>query len=165
MAISSPAPSVASTAQSSSDVVLELDSVTKFYGTVKAVDAISINVNKGEVLTLLGPSGCGKTTTLRMVIGLERVSGGEIRYRDRIMDSGNGRSYVPTHKRNMGMVFQSYAIWPHMTVFENVAYPLRVRRTRSSEIRAAVARVLEQVGLQGYERRPATALSGGQQQR
>src|SRR5215203_2539277 len=157
MAISSPAPSVASTAQSSGDVVLELDAVTKFYGTVKAVDAISINVNKGEVLTLLGPSGCGKTTTLRMVIGLERVSGGEIRYRDRIMDSGNGRSYVPTHKRNMGMVFQSYAIWPHMTVFENVAFPLRVARDHkysSAEVKDKVERALEMVRMSGYESRP-----------
>jgi ABC-type Fe3+/spermidine/putrescine transport system ATPase subunit len=165
MAISSPAPSAASAAQSSSDVVLELDSVTKFYGTVKAVDAISINVNKGEVLTLLGPSGCGKTTTLRMVIGLERVSGGEIRYRDRVMDSGNGRSYVPTHKRNMGMVFQSYAIWPHMTVFENVAYPLRVRRTPNNVVSEKVERALDQVGLGGLGSRGATQLSGGQQQR
>ena len=165
MAISSPAPSAASTAQSSSDVVLELDAVTKFYGTVKAVDAISINVNKGEVLTLLGPSGCGKTTTLRMVIGLERVSGGEIRYRDRVMDSGNGRAYVPTHKRNMGMVFQSYAIWPHMTVFENVAYPLRVRRTPNNVVSEKVERALDQVGLGGLGRRGATQLSGGQQQR
>jgi ABC-type Fe3+/spermidine/putrescine transport system ATPase subunit len=165
MAISSPAPSAASTALSSSDVVLELDAVTKFYGTVKAVDAISINVNKGEVLTLLGPSGCGKTTTLRMVIGLERVSGGEIRYRDRVMDSGNGRSYVPTHKRNMGMVFQSYAIWPHMTVFENVAYPLRVRRTPNNVVSEKVERALDQVGLGGLGGRGATQLSGGQQQR
>jgi ABC-type Fe3+/spermidine/putrescine transport system ATPase subunit len=165
MAISSPVPTAATTGANAGDLVLALDQVTKFYGTVKAVDAISINVNKGEVLTLLGPSGCGKTTTLRMVIGLERVSGGEIRYRDRVMDSGNGRSYVPTHKRNMGMVFQSYAIWPHMTVFENVAYPLRVRHTPNNTVKEKVERALDQVGLGGLGSRGATQLSGGQQQR
>ena len=165
MAITSPTPSAATAANGTDDVVLELDQVTKFYGTVKAVDTISINVNKGEVLTLLGPSGCGKTTTLRMVIGLERVSGGEIRYRDRVMDSGSGRAYVPTHKRNMGMVFQSYAIWPHMTVFENVAYPLRVRRTANNVVKEKVERALDQVGLGGLGGRGATQLSGGQQQR
>jgi polar amino acid transport system ATP-binding protein len=165
MAISSPAPVSAGTKIDAGDVVLELDQVTKFYGTVKAVDDMSINVNRGEVLTLLGPSGCGKTTTLRMVIGLERVSGGEIRYGNRVMDSGNGRSYVPTHKRNMGMVFQSYAIWPHMTVFENVAYPLRVRHASNNTVKEKVERALEQVGLGGLGTRGATQLSGGQQQR
>src|SRR3954451_18452005 len=113
MAISTPAAQPSSLGADGGQTVLELDHVTKFYGSVKAVDDISIDVRSGEVLTLLGPSGCGKTTTLRMVIGLERVSGGEVRYGGRVMDSGNGRSYVPTHKRNMGMVFQSYAIWPH----------------------------------------------------
>jgi ABC-type Fe3+/spermidine/putrescine transport system ATPase subunit len=165
MAISSPAPVSAGSKIDTGDVVLELDQVTKFYGTVKAVDDMSINVNRGEVLTLLGPSGCGKTTTLRMVIGLERVSGGEIRYGNRVMDSGNGRSYVPTHKRNMGMVFQSYAIWPHMTVFENVAYPLRVRHASNNTVKEKVERALEQVGLGGLGTRGATQLSGGQQQR
>ncbi|MFN0070594.1 MAG: ABC transporter ATP-binding protein [Chloroflexota bacterium] len=165
MAITSPAPDQATVGNNAGDIVLQIDQVTKFYGTVKAVDTISINVHKGEVLTLLGPSGCGKTTTLRMVIGLERVSGGEIRYGGRVMDSGNGRSYVPTHKRNMGMVFQSYAIWPHMTVFENVAYPLRVRRASNAIVKEKVEHALSQVGLSGLGNRGATQLSGGQQQR
>ena len=147
------------------DVVLELKHVSKHFGTVHAVEDASLEVRRGEVLTLLGPSGCGKTTTLRMVVGLERVTHGEIVYGGRVVDSDSGRSYVPTHKRNMGMVFQSYAIWPHMTVAENVAYPLRVRHLKRAEIRERVTNVLEQVGLSGYEQRPATMLSGGQQQR
>jgi ABC-type Fe3+/spermidine/putrescine transport system ATPase subunit len=100
-----------------------------------------------------------------MVIGLERCTEGEIVYQGQVVDSARSHVHVPTHKRNMGMVFQSYAIWPHMTVFENVAYPLRVRRAKKSEVQSAVGRVLEQVGLAGLESRPATMLSGGQQQR
>ena len=83
---------------------------------------------RGEILTLLGPSGCGKTTTLRLVIGLERCADGEITYEGRLVDSPRKRVFLPPHKRNMGMVFQSYAIWPHMTVFSQVAYPLQARR-------------------------------------
>ena len=147
------------------DVVLELKHVSKHFGDVHAVEDATLEVRRGEVLTLLGPSGCGKTTTLRMVVGLERVTHGEIVYGGRIVDSDSSREYVPTHKRNMGMVFQSYAIWPHMTVAENVAYPLRVRHLKRAEIRDRVSNVLDQVGLSGYEHRPATMLSGGQQQR
>ncbi|MCY4583302.1 MAG: ABC transporter ATP-binding protein [Chloroflexi bacterium] len=145
--------------------VLELRGVGKRFGTVEAVKKASIEVHQGEVLTLLGPSGCGKTTTLRMVIGLERVSSGEILYEGKVVDGGNGRSFVPPNKRNMGMVFQSYAIWPHMTVSENVAYPLNVRRVGRTETRERVARVLDQVGLTGMGDRQSTMLSGGQQQR
>ncbi len=147
------------------DVVLKLDHVSKFFGPVQAVKEASLEVHRGEVLTLLGPSGCGKTTTLRMIVGLERVSEGEIIYGGRIVDSATRRQFVPPHKRNMGMVFQSYAIWPHMTVFENVAYPLKIRRVKGREVRERVGHALEQVGLAGYEQRPATMLSGGQQQR
>ncbi len=145
--------------------VLELRGVGKRFGAVQAVKNASIEVHPGEVLTLLGPSGCGKTTTLRMVIGLERVSSGQIVYDGVVVDGGNGRSFVPPNKRNMGMVFQSYAIWPHMTVAENVAYPLNVRRVGRSETRERVARVLDQVGLTGMGDRQSTMLSGGQQQR
>ncbi len=145
--------------------VLELRHVGKRFGAVEAVKDASIEVRHGEVLTLLGPSGCGKTTTLRMVIGLERVSSGEIVYEGVVVDSDNGRSFVPPNKRNMGMVFQSYAIWPHMTVAENVAYPLNVRRVSRSETGERVAKVLDQVGLTGMGDRQSTMLSGGQQQR
>jgi ABC-type Fe3+/spermidine/putrescine transport system ATPase subunit len=148
-----------------SGVVLQLVEVSKLFGQVRAVDGVSIEVMEGEVLTLLGPSGCGKTTTLRMVIGLERCSEGEIIYQGQVVDSAKRRVHVPTHKRQMGMVFQSYAIWPHMTVFENVAYPLHVRKVRRAEVQAAVNRVIDLVGLTGLADRPATMLSGGQQQR
>ena len=145
--------------------VLSLKNVSKLFGNVRAVDDISLDVVEGEILTLLGPSGCGKTTTLRMAIGLERCSSGDILYEGQVVDSHASGVHVPTHKRNMGMVFQSYAIWPHMTVFENVAYPLRVRGTKPAIIREEVQHVLDLVGLGGFAERPATMLSGGQQQR
>jgi ABC-type Fe3+/spermidine/putrescine transport system ATPase subunit len=145
--------------------ILELHAVTKSFGTLRAVDGLSLDVRRGEILTLLGPSGCGKTTTLRTIIGLERCDAGEIVYDGHVIDSPRRRTFVPTHKRQMGMVFQSYAIWPHMTVFENVAYPLRVRGVGGQRLHAAVMQSLEQVGLASMVERPATQLSGGQQQR
>jgi iron(III) transport system ATP-binding protein len=134
-------------------------------GQVRAVEDISFTVEEGRFFTLLGPSGCGKTTTLRCVAGLERPEGGTIRLDDTVL-SGPDR-FMPTHVRDIGMVFQSYAIWPHMTVFENVAFPLRVTEKRSGEkqIREAVSEALALVGLDGLEERPAPQLSGGQQQR
>ncbi len=147
------------------EIVLRLENVSKFFGSVRAVNGASLEIRRGETFTLLGPSGCGKTTTLRLVAGLERPDAGEIVLRDRVVASVPRRIWVPPHKRNLGMVFQSYAIWPHMTVFENVAYPLRLRRLRSGEIKERVTRVLDLVGLTGLEERPATLLSGGQMQR
>jgi iron(III) transport system ATP-binding protein len=134
-------------------------------GKVRAVDGVSFEVKDGELLVLLGPSGCGKTTTLRMIAGLEEPDAGEIYLGTRQVSSAARNLFVPTEKRNIGMVFQSYAIWPHMTVFENVAYPLRVRRTPKEVVRDKVSRTLALVGLQGFEDRPAPQLSGGQQQR
>ncbi len=148
-----------------SDTVLRLEGVSKSYGAVQAVDRASLEVDRGEVFTLLGPSGCGKTTTLRLVAGLEDPDTGEISLRGRLVASVSRRLFVPPHKRNLGMVFQSYAIWPHMSVFENVAYPLKLRGVRGRAMHERVARVLELVGLDGLERRPATLLSGGQMQR
>src|SRR5215831_1074724 len=147
------------------EAVLSLDAVTKLFGPVHAVDRASLEIRRGEVFTLLGPSGCGKTTTLRLVAGLEHLDAGEITLRGRVVASTRRRLFVPPHKRNLGMVFQSYAIWPHMTVLDNVAYPLELRGTRRAIIREKVSRVLGLVGLEGLETRSATLLSGGQMQR
>lgn len=136
-------------------------------GEVHAVRGISLEVKQGQFYTLLGPSGCGKTTTLRSVAGLETPDEGEIFVGDDLVYSSSQRVVVPPYKRDIGMVFQSYAIWPHMSVFENVAFPLREMRRRFSkqEIRQKVLKVLSMVQLEGLEDRPAPFLSGGQQQR
>ena len=135
----------------------------KAFGGRAAVRDVSLEVSEGEFVVILGPSGCGKTTTLRMIAGLERPDAGTIAIDGQVV-SGPGRFVRPEH-RAIGMVFQSYAIWPHMTVFENVAYPLRVRRVSVAERRSRAGRMLDLVGLNGMENRPATALSGGQMQR
>ena len=135
------------------------------YGDVTAVDSIGFDIAPGELVTLLGPSGCGKTTTLRAVAGLETPSGGIIRLNGESVYSASERRNVPAEKRGVSMVFQSYAIWPHMTVFDNVAYGLRVRRLPQAEVRQNVERVLDLVQMQGFADRPASKLSGGQQQR
>ena len=147
------------------ETVLRLDGVLKLFASLAAVDGASLEVRRGEIFTLLGPSGCGKTTTLRLVAGLERPDAGAITLRGRVVASVAPRVFVPPHKRNLGMVFQSYAIWPHMTVRQNVAYPLTLRGERRAEIAGKVKRVLDLVGLGGFEERPATLLSGGQMQR
>jgi ABC-type Fe3+/spermidine/putrescine transport system ATPase subunit len=156
---------VAAEGPGAGETVLSLDGVSKLFGAAAAVDGASLSVQRGEVFTLLGPSGCGKTTTLRLVAGLEHPDAGEIALRGRVVASAARRLFVPPHRRNLGMVFQSYAIWPHMTVFENVAYPLELRGARRAAIREKVARVLDLVGLTGLEDRAATLLSGGQMQR
>jgi iron(III) transport system ATP-binding protein len=147
--------------------MIRVDSLIKTYqsGHPPAVDGVSFTVVEGAWYTLLGPSGCGKTTTLRCVAGLERPESGTIELGGVVVVSG--RSFVPTHRRDIGMVFQSYAVWPHMTVFDNAAFPLQVARRRLTRavISERVARALELVGLDGLESRMATQLSGGQQQR
>jgi len=147
------------------ETVLALDRVSKRFGEVGAVDSVSLSICRGEIFTLLGPSGCGKTTTLRLVAGLEHPDAGEITLRDRVVASAARRLFLAPNRRNLGMVFQSYAVWPHMTVFENVAYPLQLRGLRKAVVRDKVARVLDLVGLGGMETRPGTLLSGGQMQR
>ena len=134
-------------------------------GRVTAVNGISFDVQEGEFYTLLGPSGCGKTTTLRCIAGLERPMAGTITLGDVVVVSS--RRTVPTHLRDIGMVFQDYAVWPHMSVFENVAFPLQVGKARLSkpEIRTRVEESLGLVNMADYIDRPATQLSGGQQQR
>jgi len=130
-----------------------------------AVKDLSLDLNDGEILTLLGPSGCGKTTTLRMVAGLETPDAGDIFFGDQPVVMSSRRLNLPPNKRNVGMVFQSYAIWPHMTVAENVAFPLKAHRFPKKEIKDRVQRALDLVGLAGFEDRPGPLLSGGQQQR
>jgi ABC-type Fe3+/spermidine/putrescine transport system ATPase subunit len=148
-----------------SEALLEFSNVVKHYGETAVVNGISFTVEPGEFFTLLGPSGCGKTTTLRLLAGLETPDMGEIRLAGRCLAAPARGIWVPTDKREMGMVFQSYAIWPHLTVFENVAFPLRVRGEKRAAIAKRVREVLEVVGLAGLEERGATELSGGQQQR
>ena len=136
-------------------------------GPVRVIEGIDFEVPEGECYALLGPSGCGKTTTLRCVAGLEHPDAGTIAIGGRLVaDPGKG-VFVPVHERSIGMVFQSYAIWPHMVVFENVAYPLRVQKLKlgKADIRARVDEVLALVGMQAMAKRSASRLSGGQQQR
>jgi iron(III) transport system ATP-binding protein len=144
--------------------------VKRFAGrdiTRNAVDGISFEVPEGQLFTLLGPSGCGKTTTLRMIAGLERPDAGEISIAgEYVFDASQGIA-VPANRRPIGMVFQSYAVWPHMTVFENVSFPLTVGKNKPPKdvVQEKTLRALELVGLSEYATRSATALSGGQQQR
>ncbi|MEJ0020232.1 MAG: ABC transporter ATP-binding protein [Acetobacteraceae bacterium] len=144
---------------------IEVANLVVRYGDVTAVDNIGFAIAPGELVTLLGPSGCGKTTTLRAVAGLETPSGGTIRLNDATVYSASERRNMPAEKRGVSMVFQSYAIWPHMTVFDNVAYGLRVRKLPQAEVQQNVARVLDLVQMVPYADRPASKLSGGQQQR
>jgi ABC-type Fe3+/spermidine/putrescine transport system ATPase subunit len=144
---------------------VRLDRLSKRYGPIAAVSELSLEVARGEALTLLGPSGCGKTTTLRMIAGLETPDEGAIWFDGTPVVSVPERVNLPPERRNIGMVFQSYAIWPHMTVAQNVAFPLKVRRLPGEEVRARVRAALAMIGLEGLEDRPATRLSGGQQQR
>ena len=131
------------------------------------VDKVGFTVAEGECYALLGPSGCGKTTTLRCIAGLEPIDAGTIAIGGKVVSDPARGIFVPTHERAIGMVFQSYAIWPHFDVFVNVAYPLQVQRPRlgRQEIEARVMEVLALVGMADMARRPATRLSGGQQQR
>jgi iron(III) transport system ATP-binding protein len=151
--------------------VLAVTALTKSFATpdgpARVVDRIDFAVAEGECYALLGPSGCGKTTTLRCIAGLEPIDAGTIAIGGKVVSDPARGVFVPTHERAIGMVFQSYAIWPHFDVFVNVAYPLQVQRPRLSrqEIEARVMDVLALVGMQGMARRPATRLSGGQQQR
>jgi iron(III) transport system ATP-binding protein len=126
---------------------------------------LSLDVHDGEVVTLLGPSGCGKTTTLRLVAGLEVADQGDIFFGERAVVMTSRRLVVSPDKRDVGMVFQSYAVWPHMTVEQNVAFPLQSRKYPRREIKERVRRALELVGMAGFEDRPGPLLSGGQQQR
>jgi len=139
--------------------VIRLTNIEKNFGLVHALRDVNIEIQSGEFFTLLGPSGCGKTTLLRILAGFYIQDRGTIHIGDRLMDG------VPPYERNTGMVFQNYAVFPHMTVFENVAFGLRNRRVAGDEIRKRVSKVLETARLTGYEQRTPDQLSGGQQQR
>jgi spermidine/putrescine ABC transporter ATP-binding subunit len=136
-----------------------LEGITKYFGQTLAVDDVNLSVAEGELLAILGPSGCGKTTTLRMISGFERPTSGRVFIRDRDVTE------VPAHRRSVGIVFQNYALFPHLSVFENVAFGLRERRIPSAEVTRRVAYILEVVRLSGYEKRMPHQLSGGEQQR
>lgn len=138
---------------------ITIDHVQKAFGKVVAVDHLNLDIKNGEFFTFLGPSGCGKTTTLRMIAGFYYPTKGTVRFNDKDM------TRVPPEKRNTGMVFQNYALFPHMTVFENVAFGLKVRKVSSSEIKSRVESILSKVRLNQYADRQVSQLSGGQQQR
>jgi iron(III) transport system ATP-binding protein len=144
---------------------LQVQNLVKWFGNDRAVDDVSFTVPKGNFLTLLGPSGCGKTTTLMSIAGLHKIDSGRISVGDIIYTDPDAGYFLPPEKRDIGMVFQSYAIWPHMTVAQNVAYPLEIRHVARDEINDRVADVLKLVGLAEMADKLATQLSGGQQQR
>ncbi len=138
---------------------IETERLTKKFGAVAAVDDATLSIGEGELFTLLGPSGCGKTSLLRLIAGFYAPDAGEIRFDGRRVND------VPPHERGIGMVFQNYALWPHMTVFDNIAYGLKLRKVGRAEIAARVEAVLEKVKLGGMGARFPGQLSGGQQQR
>ena len=144
---------------------IEVKDLVVRYGEQAAVNGVSFTVGRGEHLTLLGPSGCGKTTTLRAIAGLEQPSAGSITIDGQAMYDAGQRRNVPAEQRGVSMVFQSYAVWPHMTVFDNVAYGLRVRKQGAADVKANVERALDLVQMRHLGDRPASKLSGGQQQR
>lgn len=149
--------------------MIKVVNLTKMFGAgqegVRAVNQVSFEVAEGRLFTLLGPSGCGKTTTLRCIAGLETPTAGEIRIGDQLVFSDSKGTAVPANRRNIGMVFQSYAIWPHMTVFQNVFYPLKSKGFSRYEAKERTLEALKTVGILDLKDRPAPRLSGGQQQR
>jgi ABC-type Fe3+/spermidine/putrescine transport system ATPase subunit len=138
---------------------IQLKDMVKRFGTLEAVSHVSLDIRDGELFTLLGPSGCGKTTILRLIGGFHKPDHGEVYFGDREV------SGIPPYERNIGMVFQNYALWPHMTIFGNVAYGLKIKKTAPGETAARVNRALKLVNLTGLEQRYPGQLSGGQQQR
>ncbi|EEW39602.1 ABC transporter, ATP-binding protein [Klebsiella pneumoniae subsp. rhinoscleromatis ATCC 13884] len=146
-------------------IELSVENLHLTYGDNPVLKGVSMTLGRGEVVSLLGPSGSGKTTLLRAVAGLEKPMSGRIAIGNRTVYDGTPRSEIPAEERNLGLVFQSYALWPHKTVFDNVAYPLKLRKVAAGEIKERVQRVLDQLGLGHLGNRHPHQLSGGQQQR
>ena len=146
-------------------IELSVDNLHLTYGDNPVLKGVSMTLGRGEVVSLLGPSGSGKTTLLRAVAGLEKPTAGRITIGNNVVYDGSPRSEIPAEERNLGLVFQSYALWPHKTVFDNVAYPLKLRKVASGEIKQRVQSILEQLGLGHLGNRHPHQLSGGQQQR
>lgn len=146
-------------------IELSVENVHLSYGDNPVLKGVSMQLKRGEVVSLLGPSGSGKTTLLRAIAGLEEVNAGKITINDRVMFDSTTRTEVPAEMRDLGIVFQSYALWPHKTVFENVAYPLRLRKVKGAALREQVQDILDQLGLGKLGGRYPHELSGGQQQR
>ena len=144
---------------------IEISRVDKYYGSNHVLKNLNLTIQDGEFMTLLGPSGCGKTTTLRVVAGLEKPQHGVIRMDDRVIVNAEELYYEDPGKRGLNLVFQSYALWPHMTVFDNVAFPLKVQKTGRDETRRRVSDALERMRIAEYAKRFPSELSGGQQQR
>ena len=144
---------------------VRIEHVFKRFGSVTAVNDFDLVVKDGEFVSILGPSGCGKTTTLRMIAGFERATEGEIYIGEQCVSSSIKGSFLPPEKRDIGMVFQSYAVWPHMTVADNVGYPLKIQKVEKAERDRRVQEMLELVHLGEYSKRYPNQLSGGQQQR
>ena len=140
-------------------ITITIDHAKKAYGKHVVIEDLSAVIKPGEFFTLLGPSGCGKTTLLRMIAGFNTIEAGTISFNERVINN------LPPHKRNIGMVFQNYAVFPHMTTRENVAFGLKIKKTPKDIIKAKVDRMIELVGLDGFQKRDVTLLSGGQQQR
>lgn len=144
---------------------IKLINVTKKFGNVTAVDNLNLEINKGECFSMLGPSGCGKTTTLRMVAGFEDLSDGEVYVGDNLLSSPRRNHYTPPEKRNFGMVFQAFAVWPHLSVYENVAFPLRIRKLPDAEIAQRTKEALRATDLLKSAEISPASLSGGGKQR
>jgi iron(III) transport system ATP-binding protein len=144
---------------------VKISSVTKKFGNVYAVDKFDALIRDGEFVSILGPSGCGKTTMLRMIAGFEKATEGEISIGDQVVSKASAGIFVPPEKRHIGMVFQSYAVWPHMNVFDNVAYPLKIQKIPAEQLKERTTKALALVHLEEYAERFPNQLSGGQQQR
>lgn len=144
---------------------VRFENVAKKYSESFAVSELNLKINNGEFVSFLGPSGCGKTTTLRMIAGLEENTHGKIYFDSDVVSEPEKKFFLQPEKRNVGMVFQSYAVWPHMNVFDNVAYPLKLKKMPKDQIEQEVKKILDVVELSGLEKRKSHELSGGQQQR
>ena len=145
--------------------IIKVEGVAKGYGKHQVLQDLDIAIKKGECFTLLGPSGCGKTVLIRLIAGHEVPDAGKIIIDETVVADSASGEYIPPERRGLGIVFQDYAVWPHMTVFENIAYPLKMEKRPKEEINELVMKMIEVVGMKGLDKRLPSELSGGQQQR